>query len=230
MITRVPQGNFIGSAPADIVAQNASTAQRYAEMIQQGMQEGARQFQTSMQMQQQAKLQKQAETSASDQLRMKLLADDLSSKMSAAGPGEEANIFLDNENQFKTLFKFYAGGNDDLANSMFEGTAKQFLGSMSADSMLKRGILSIDQTGGQAQQPAAANVPQAPSQPSQVPSIPSQEPVAPVGAQPQPQAQAQPSASDIQLAHPLPEKPEEVASVASTLANNADLKIGRAHV
>jgi hypothetical protein len=252
MISRLPQPQFVGNAPADVANASAQTAQRFGEMIQNGMQEGMRQFQASQAMQQKAKLQTQAEKSASEQLRISLLAKDLSDKLTAAGPGEEGSVLLGNEDQFKTLFKFYANGNEDLANSMYEGTAKQFLGSMNADAMMKSGMLKLDQgqDGGSASpgaipqpvvssQPSATPTPSTPNSPSLSAYSPGPGgsrlgPVTgnPIGSQPSlsampasptpATAQTQPVAST-ELAHPLPDTKEEVAQLAPTLAKNTDL-------
>ena len=214
MLSRIPQPNFIGPTPAEVVDSAAKTGAEWGQIVSQGIQAGARLYQ-----------EKKQHDDASEQLRIQLLTNDLGGKLNAAQtPEEQAKVFQDNKSQAMEIYTSLAKGNKDLANSMYEGTAQSFLAKMTPTDLARRGAFNFSQDNGQsAPQASVQNVSQAPGASLNPNGTPSSSAIAQVPTQQnaQPQAALQPGAP---LAHPLPESIKELTpDMIGTLSQNSDL-------
>jgi hypothetical protein len=213
VITRIPQPQFVGPAPAEVVQQAGATGQKWGDLIAQGIQEGMQSYQADKQLkQQQSQLQ-----AASEQLRIQLMAKDFSDKMSISDdPGK---TFQENAETYKQLALFYAKGDKDAANQIYEKTAEQFLNNMAPTNMAKGGMFSISANPtpaqGQATTPATAPQP-APSAP------PTQTQAGAPATMPNANPIAAPQVAPT-LNHPLPTTPQEVGNLSDTLSENTNL-------
>ena len=221
MVTRIPQPQFIGPAPSEVQEQSMQTGLKYADIIQQGAAEAARNYTAQQQIASQQMIANKAQSAESDRLRMTLLQKDLESKLTAAGPEGAPGVYMDNEEQFKKLFGYFANGDKDMANAMFEGAAKS-INNMKATEMLQRGIIGIggDQpaaqptsglgapTGGMPGSPGnggytqgtSPSAPMAPVTPQVAPSVQASTANLPASAVGQPMPSATPAAAQAQPA------------------------------
>jgi hypothetical protein len=168
MVTRIPQPQFVGSAPADVVNQAASTGARYAEIAAQGVTEGLRAYQAEKQIQAQKEIATQRETSAFDQLKLQLQGKDIMDAFTAAGPGNEAKVFVEQADKIKDYYgKLYGPAGDHI----FDATSKHVLAAIKGGTALQAGLLGLGAqpqaaSGGASATPApgeSATQPQAPT-------------------------------------------------------------------
>jgi len=162
MVTRIPQPQFVGPAPAEVQIQAADNATRQAAIFQKGVQDAAtnyiQQKQLGLEQQKIGVAQQEANTQAknaqteSDRLKMSLLANDLQKDLTENG----AMSYVDRKAEWTQLFGFLAGGDKDLARTMYEGGAAA-LNKMSASQMLSQGLIGTAPGGSPA---AAAPTPQ----------------------------------------------------------------------
>jgi len=140
MITRIPQPQFVGAAPSDVVNQAAQLGQRQAQLFAQGIQQGAQNYYTQQQeearIKSAEKIATQQTQSESDKLRMSILAQDLQNDLQTNG----AMTYVDRKSEWLQYFNFMANGDKDLAKSMYEGGASA-LNQMSATDILRAGLI-----------------------------------------------------------------------------------------
>ena len=140
MITRIPQPQFVGPAPAESVAQAADTGARWGQLIASGVQEGLRN----------AAAQKQEETrqqSAKDQLALQLKYKTIMDYMNTDGP---VPTLVNHADEVKDLFEqLYPGKGDHI----YEGVAKSVLNNVSGAQGYGLGMFNI---GSQASMPIGA--------------------------------------------------------------------------
>jgi hypothetical protein len=173
MITRIPQPQFVGPAPSEVVTQAGDNGTKIAGLFANSFQEGVKNYMAQKQLAQQKDLEEQRlatekamneatnasnqaiesmrSASATKQLQMNLLYDSLAKGAAAAeSPGQH---FLENQSQYKQLYTFVAGGNKELADSMMQEHAKG-LSSMSPVDIFKQGSIGYGQPGQPATSPA----------------------------------------------------------------------------
>jgi len=146
MVTRIPQPQFAGPAPAEVQVQAAANATRQAELFQKGIQDAAANYinqknaeterQKANTYQQEANTQAKNAQTESDRLKMSLLANDLQKDLTENG----AMSYVDRKAEWTQLFSFLSGGDKDLARTMYEGGAAA-LNKMSASQMLSQGLI-----------------------------------------------------------------------------------------
>lgn len=214
MVNRIPQVGFIGPTPSEVVSSSAELGQRWGQLVANSIQEGMQLYEIRKQRKQEAEQKKQEAAAQNEELRIKLIADDIASKLEAAGEGNELSVFQANPAAFKELYTFYAKGNTELAESMLQSTESQFMRAASPSSLARMGMIQVQRQGvqGGAQPPAAG----APQQQGQVPGQQVQAPVP--EQQPAPQAKAQVQAP-IQQA----QVPEQPTRTENALASNQQL-------
>jgi hypothetical protein len=199
MVTRIPQPQFVGSSPADVVDQAGSTGARYAEIAAQGVAEGLRAYTAAKQQQTEKEINTQRETSAFDQLKLQLQGKDIMDAFQQAGPGNEAKVFVEQADKIKDYYgKLYGPAGDHI----FDATSKHVLAAMKGGTALQMGLLGVGAPGqGQAQAPAALP-PSSAGMPSDVAGR-----LASQSVQPNPPTEAQavnPASRDAIAAPPIP--------------------------
>jgi hypothetical protein len=216
-MTQSPQPNFVGPAPAQVVQGAQELGQRWGQLIGNGISEGVQAYQNAQELKQRADLAKQAETSASEQLRLKYLMEDFQNALVSAGGGNEWKVLREKEPQAREIFTFLAKGNADLANSMFESTAKQFLGNASSASLAKAGVLGFGQAEALTSPPVSSGFPMDRNAPSFQGATPQS--LATPGGIPSAPVQEAPKAQALSL----PSKPEDVTpeAIQSLSTNDA---------
>ena len=153
MVTRIPQPQFVGSSPADVVDQAGSTGARYAEIAAQGVAEGLRAYTAAKQQQTEKEIATQSETSAFDQLKLQLQGKDIMDAFQQAGPGNEAKVFVEQADKIKDYYsKLYGPAGDHI----FDATSKHVLAAMKGGTALQMGLLGV---GGQGQAQAPTELP-----------------------------------------------------------------------
>ncbi len=212
MITRIPQPELWGPAPAEAQFQQQQVGLKMADLLSQGIQEGVKNYQAQKQLQEQAKYREslvataqQQRQTESDKLKYGLMAQDLTNDLKTNGPMS----YVDRKPEWLSLYGFLAGGDKELAQSMYEGGARG-LNQMSASDLARGGLFNINY--GQTQ-PQGGAVPQAggpaggpasvlPSATSQMPAV----------------------APSTQLVHPLPETAAEMTpELTQQIAGNQAL-------
>ena len=196
MVTRIPQPQFVGSSPSDVVMKAADLGQKYSEMLQQGVQEGMKNYLVNKQLEQNKQIetqrnnteQQKAQTE-SDKLKFGLLYQDLQGDLVKNG----AMSYVDRKAEWMQLYKFAANGDKDLANSMYEGGAKG-LNSISGVEAYRHGMASFaPQEAAQAASPQGGV-----ATPASTPSVPPGSP--PLGSTGQVPASAGPNGAPMQFA------------------------------
>jgi hypothetical protein len=195
MLTRIPQPEMWGPSPAESQAQAADYGTRVAAMFAQGIAEGQRNYVANKQAQsiekyrqdtlkQNAADKATAQQDAMTSLRMKVLAQQLDDGLKAAGPGNEAKFFLDNQSTYKQFYKLMANGDNDLAQEMLQGTAK-VLNNISPMSAYRMGLIGSPQgANGAPGQAAAAGFPPSQQGAAGAPLGAGQAPMSPASAAP----------------------------------------------
>jgi hypothetical protein len=206
MITRIPQPQFIGPSPAEVVDQAENTGTRWAQIVQQGIDEGQKNYLANKEINQKAE-----ETKSSfDQLKLQMKFKDIESAFAQAGPGNEAKVFVEQGDKIKSLASDLYGPAGD---HIFEAWSQGVLNSTKPGTLFNLGALGIGNAQAQRQQQPAPQTQALPvSAAPGVSATPSAQPAA-----------TPPPAAAITLAHPLPETPAEVSQLAPTLAQNNDL-------
>lgn len=204
MVTRIPQPQFIGSSPSEVVMQAADLGQKYAAMYQQGLQDTAKNFLTGKQIEvERQKVEMQAKyndemtaqrMSAEDQARQLSIEKEFLGGMEKVDPSEHYNYLLENKPLAMKYFGGLANGDKDLTKQFYESAMKTAVDIASAPSLVRAGGMSFG---------AAPAVPGAATQPQQQVAAPAPTPPVPPGApmpaRPQMQQNANPIGSPTAL-------------------------------
>jgi len=158
MITRIPQPQFVGPAPSEALYQQQDVAQRQAAMLQQGIQEGMKNYLTQKSLEiekQKAEASAQynqeiaaSRVSAEDQAKQLALSKQLEEELGKVGPESQWQVWLEQKPLAKQYFMGLAGNDKDLAESLYQSTLKTALSYASPTSMLSAGVLGMTQPQG----------------------------------------------------------------------------------
>ena len=179
MITRIPQPQFIGPAPSEVVTQTGDNGTRLAQMFSTAMQEGTKNYLT----QKQLDIEKQkAEASAQynqeiaanrksveQDARDRAIREDFQKELDKAGPGAEWRVFIDNKPMAMKFFGTFAE-DPEHAKSLYDAGLKTAMGHGSATSFFGAGAVGLGQQGTPPQGAQAA--PTAPVSPTTTPAVP----------------------------------------------------------
>ena len=179
MITRIPQPQFIGPAPSEVVTQAGDNGTRLAQMFSTAMQEGTKNYLT----QKQLDIEKQkAEASAQynqeiaanrksveQDARDRAIREDFQKELDKAGPGAEWRVFIDNKPMAMKFFGTFAE-DPEHAKSLYDAGLKTAMGHGTATSFFGAGAVGLGQQGTPPQGAQAA--PTAPVSPTTTPAVP----------------------------------------------------------
>lgn len=165
MITRIPQPELWGPAPGEAGLQAMEQGQRLAQMFQQGIAEGQRNYIAQKQVAvEKQRVEAQAgynqqiaasRQSAEAQAKQLALGKDLEDQLMKAGPGSEWRVLLENKSLAMQFYGGLSGGDKDLAKSYYDAHMKLALANASPTSLFKAGGVGFAPQGPQAQPPVA---------------------------------------------------------------------------
>lgn len=158
MVNTVQQPGFIGSAPADVVGRAGEQGQGWARLISDAMTSGLAIYGKKQEALQLAEAKKQESDAQAERLRISMIADDLSRKLTEAGSGNEISVLYENKPLFKELFTFYSKGNAELADTMLQSTEGQFMRSAAPTALSKLGMIQVSEEAPEGAAPAAPAV------------------------------------------------------------------------
>ena len=211
MVTRIPQPTFIGSSPADVVAQAADTGTKYAQIAQNAISEGYKAYQSKQEIQAAKDMEAQKEAANLTQLRLELQGRDLYDDLSKRGP----EALADRGDEFTSFFDALQPGSGKGIVSQMAKAYTSHIGGLKLVNMGAAVIQSAglgDTTQASASPSSSAPDTQAPdtqaqaqaTAPAAVPAVPAATPGAP-------------------LAHSLSENATELANNLQTEASNFPL-------
>ena len=143
MITRIPQPQFVGPAPAEVQAQGADYGVRLGQILSAGIQEAAKNYLTQKQIDVAAERNKISQQEANTGAKNAQTESDRSHVSVVQRPSgrpyqEWSHELRRSKSEWMQLFTFTANGDKDLAKSMYEGGAGA-LNRMSSGEMVKSG-------------------------------------------------------------------------------------------
>lgn len=161
MVTRIPQPQFVGPAPAEVQYQAQDIAQKYAAMYQQGFQDTMKNFLTNKQIAvEQEKAQAQAKyndemtaqrKSAEEQARQLAVEKEFLGGMEKVDPSEHYKYLLENKPLAMKYFGGLANGDKDLTKQFYESAMKTAVDIAAGPSLVRSGAMSFGTPAGQQQ-------------------------------------------------------------------------------
>jgi hypothetical protein len=155
MVTRIPQPQFIGSAPSDVVQHAQDLGQRYAAMYQQGMQETAKNYLTQKQIDvEKQKAEAQAKyndemtatrASAEQQAKQFAVSKEFEANMTKIDPSEHYKFLLENKPLAMQYATNLAGGDKDLGKQFYDSMLMTSVDIASGKSMIGAGAFGFQQ-------------------------------------------------------------------------------------
>ena len=198
MVTRIPQPQFVGPAPAEVVDQAAQTGSRFAEIASQGVAEGMKNYQAEQEIKARKEMSANQEKSALDQLKLTVEQKHIESLFASAD--DPAEVYVKNSDEIHQFYKDMYGPAGD---AIFDATSEHALQAVKGGTLLKSGALAFQSTQPgatptqQPQQPFATQPPASGAMSQPNPQTPAVASPGPTTAQPKAQPTAPQAATQL---------------------------------